>query len=250
MLLLIWILLVFALRASATQCPHRPFGRLQENIARTCPVPGRIGIIEDKNNVISWEYQPKCFRQENETQINCLFTSTNFRNGHGISLVTSTTVASHLVGLGAFEDSPRRHSQPAYDIVPMEGKGLGVVATRKIRRGEIIIVDMPAVLIGISFLTTTKPHHRRRIIKQAFNQLRAETKNQIYGLHQAGSPYQVDAILGPNAHTVMLADEVHVGLFTQLAVRFPYNVLRFCSNSLQRINHACRPKYVSHHTRI
>ena len=88
------------------------------------------------------------------------------------------------------------------------------------------MVDVPAVLVGVSFLTTTKPHHRRRILKQAFNKLPEETKNKIYGLHQAGSPYQVDAILGPNTQTVVLADEIHVGLFTQVAVRPPCNILR------------------------
>ncbi|AEO60489.1 hypothetical protein MYCTH_104665 [Thermothelomyces thermophilus ATCC 42464] len=88
------------------------------------------------------------------------------------------------------------------------------------------MVDVPSVLIGIPFLADAKPHHRRRILKQALNQLPEETRNRVYTLGRGSSPYEVDAIMGPNTNTVVIADdEVHVGLFTEVA----------------RINHACRP---------
>jgi hypothetical protein len=107
----------------------------------------------------------------------------------------------------------------AYEILSIQGKGQGVVATREIRRGEIIMVDVPAVLIGISFLADTKPHHRRRLIKQAMTQLPEETRSKIYNLYRSSSKYEIDAILGPNSNTVMVAeDEVHVGVFAEVAV--------------------------------
>ncbi|KAL2138018.1 hypothetical protein VTI28DRAFT_7659 [Corynascus sepedonium] len=116
--------------------------------------------------------------------------------------------------------------EPAYEVLPVEGKGQGVVARRRIRRGEIIMVDVPAVLIAVSFLAETKPHHRRRLLKQALNQLPEETRSRSYGLGRSSSKYEVDAIMGPNSNTVVVADDqVHVGLFTEVA----------------RINHACRP---------
>jgi hypothetical protein len=160
------------------------------------------------------------------SRVDCLFTSADFRNGHGISLVTSTTTAAHLIGLDVFSDKPmplsirRRESQgPGYEIRPVHGKGNGVIARRRIRRGEIIMVDVPAVFVGVSFLADMKPHHRRRILKQAINQLPEETRRRVRGLHRGSSEYEVDAILGPNSHTVMVAeDEVHVGLFTEAAL--------------------------------
>jgi hypothetical protein len=87
--------------------------------------------------------------------------------------------------------------------------------------GEIVMVDVPAVLIAISFLAETKPHHRRRMLKQAIRQLPEETRNSVYGLHKSSSQHEVDAILGPNSNTVMLAeDQVHVGLFPKVAVGY------------------------------
>ncbi|KAL2258178.1 hypothetical protein VTK26DRAFT_8625 [Humicola hyalothermophila] len=165
--------------------------------------------------------------------IDCLFSSLNFRDGHGLSVVASTTVVSNLVSVGAFSDEPRplrtQHShglEPTYRIVPVDGKGTGVVAVRNIRRGEIIMVDVPALLIGVTFLAETKPHHRRRILRQAIRQLPEETQTKIYRLHRGASKYEIDAILGPNSNTVTLGDdEAHVGLFTEVA----------------RINHSCRP---------
>ncbi|KAK4149185.1 SET domain-protein 5 [Chaetomidium leptoderma] len=193
-------------------------------------------LAQDHANAISWTFPPKCISQtpknENGSRIDCLFTSTEFRNGHGISLVTATITASNLVGVEAFADRPiplaaqhRDSLGPGYEIRPIQGKGQGVVARRRIRRGEIIMVDIPAVLIGISFLADTKPHHRRRILKQAINQLPEETRHKVHALYRSSAQHEVDAILGPNANTIMVEDEVHVGLFTKAA----------------RINHSCRP---------
>jgi hypothetical protein len=180
---------------------------------------------------MSWTFPPRCISQTakngSSPRIDCLFTSNEFRNGHGTSLVTTTTSAAHLIGFEAFVDKPvpdaarRRDSLgPAYEILPVPGKGKGAVAKRMIRRGEIIMVDVPAVLIAISFLAETKPHHRRRILKQAINQLPEETRSRVYNLGRSSSKYEVDAILGPNSNTIMVGDddEVHVGLFTEAAV--------------------------------
>lgn len=179
---------------------------------------------------MSWTFPPKCIsqtsKQDDAPRLDCLFTSAEFRNGHGLSLVTTTTAASHLIGIDALSDRApplaarhRASLEPAYEVRTVQGKGKGVVATRRIRMGEIIMVDVPTVLIGISFLADTMPHHRRRLIKQAMKQLPEETQSRIYGLHRSSAKYEVDAILGPNSNTIMLADdEVHVGLFTEAAV--------------------------------
>ncbi|KAK3390710.1 hypothetical protein B0H63DRAFT_410660 [Podospora didyma] len=236
------VLVVFTLPvSSSSQCPNRPGGRLQSSEwPKTCPVPGQLGIVEDPDypTAVSWDFAPRCMvgeQKENATipRIHCLFTAADFRNGHGISLVASTTVTSHLLGLGALEDRPdplaaqkRAARGPAYDIVDVPGKGKGVVANRRIRRGEIIIVDFPAVLIGTHFLTDAAPHHRRRILKQAIKQLPERTRERVNGLTKREGEYEVDSILGQNSNSVVLGDgEIHVGLFTEAA----------------RINHSCRP---------
>lgn len=230
-LLAVTTLATLVTSSTPAQCPNEPAGRLEAK-ALPCPVPGRIGILTDDehDNAISWSFPPRCTRQTGENdgapRLDCLFTAADFRNGHGLSLVTAATTASHLISLGAFADWPSSPAAvqhdglgPAYEIVPVEGRGKGVVARRRIRRGEIVMVDVPAVLIGTAFLVDTKPHHRRRLLKQAINQLPEETRTRVYALYRSDSQYEVDAILGPNSHTVILAgQETHVGLFPAAAV--------------------------------
>ncbi|KAK4184246.1 hypothetical protein QBC35DRAFT_441840 [Podospora australis] len=252
------------------QCPNHPAGRLETaSLPALCPLPGHIGILPDEPaNVVSWDFPPKCLspppltKEEKEAlakkeaeelktkggpeylpskdtspRIDCLFTSTNFRNGHGISLIAKSTIASNLLSLGSMQDGPlfsvyaqnRELKGKPYKIAPVEGKGLGVVATRKIKRGEIIMTDYPALLIGTGFLANTKPHIGRRMLKQAIKQLPEGTRRKVEGLQRGQERFEVEAILGPNSNTVSIGEEpgerVHVGLFAEAA----------------RINHGCRP---------
>ncbi|KAK3687156.1 hypothetical protein B0T22DRAFT_422423 [Podospora appendiculata] len=223
---------------SRGQCPNKPAGKF-EGGQKSSPLPGLLGIIPDieSHSVFPWTFPPKCpgLETDNSTSstLHCIFTSAEFRNGHGLSLITSTTTASNLVGLDAFDDRPMPQAAerratwgPAYEIVEIGGKGKGLVASRTIRRGEIILVDFPAILIATSFLANTKPHHRRRLIKQAISQLPEETRRRFYALSRGPEKYEVDAIVGVNSNSVMLGDnDLHVGVFTEAA----------------RINHDCQP---------
>lgn len=214
------------------QCPNQPAGRLAYDPLRTCPLPGVLGIFPDiePSPEAPWTLTPKCITDEqkankNTTRVHCLFTDGNFRNGHGTSLITTTTVASHLVGTEAFNDRPtpleasKRDAVPAYEIVDIEGRGKGVITTRDIRRGEIIMVDVPAVLVGTEFLQDVKAHHRRRFIKQAINRLPAATKRDVWSLSRNKGEYEVDALMGANANSVAVSDDgIHVGIFPKVAV--------------------------------
>ena len=222
--------------SSLEQCSNKPPGLLGRAGTQACPLPGHLGIIpEIESTAVSWDFPPRCVeslgKSASNSRVDCLFTSASFRNGQGISLITSTATAAHLVGLDAFADLPdplpattrRRLAGPAYAVVDVPGKGKGVVATRRIRRGEIVMVDYPALLVGMAFLTDNKPHHRRRLIKQAINQLPESTQRKVHALSRGTAAHEVDAILGPNANTVTLGeDEVHVGLFAEAAVRLPF----------------------------
>jgi len=225
--------------ANGKQCANKPAGRLQENLFGVCPLPGLLGIIPGIEAAIvsPWTTDPKCVTKNQEisnttTRVHCIFADGNFRNGHGLSLITTTTTASHLVGLDAFADRPdplearkRDASGPAYEIVDIEGRGKGALASRSIRRGEIIMVDVPAVLVGTEFLSDVKAHHRRRLIKQAINLLPNETRDAVWSLSRNTGEYEIDSIMGANANTVALSDDgIHVGLFPKASVSLELNM--------------------------
>ncbi|KAK4445458.1 hypothetical protein QBC34DRAFT_472363 [Podospora aff. communis PSN243] len=216
---------------SPNQSPNYPPGRLAPH-PQTCPLPGHLGIIPSLPSLIPWSHAPKCTTATNTTRLDCLFSSSTFRNGHGISIITSTTTMSNLVSVSAFDDRPaplaaakREALGPTYKITPVEGKGLGLIATRKIKRGEIIMVDYPAVLMSMEYLASSKAHHRRRLMRKAMEQLPGETREGIDALQRGKGGHEVDRIFGVNTYTVGMEGGLYVGLFLGVA----------------RINHSCRP---------
>lgn len=229
------------LLARGKQCPNKPAGRLQDNRYGVCPLPGLLGIIPDIRPAIvsPWTTSPKCVTNDQQianttTRVHCIFTDENFRNGHGVSMITTTTITSHLVGVDSFVDRPdplearkRDALGPACEIVDIEGRGKGALASRSIRRGEIIMVDVPALLVGTEFLSDVKAHHRRRLIKQAINLLPNETRDAVWSLSRNSGEYEIDSIMGANANSVALSDDgIHVGLFTKASVGLILNYTR------------------------
>ena len=214
-----------------TQCPNAPQVALGQNPIASCPLPGLIGVIPElESTTIQWTYPPRCLGPEslkpNTTRFDCLFTSSEFRNGHGISIIGPASITADLIAQGAFVDRPdppvaikREAGGPAYRVVDVPGKGKGVVAARKIKRGEILMVDLPAVLVSTGFIMETKPHHRRRLMKAAFSQLPEKTRKAVYGLRRGPEKHVVDQILGTNSNGVGLGEsEGYVGLFVKAAV--------------------------------
>lgn len=229
---------------TTAQCPVYLPGNLNNLQPQHCPLPGHLGIIPDLPSTI-WSHPPQCIPPSaNSTGLDCLFVSSSFRS-HGLALLTSTTTASNLVGSDALSDRPappaalkRDAVGKAYRIVniPENNKGRGVVATRRVRRGEILMVDTPVVLVSVPFLAGSKPHHRRRWMRKALNMLPRGTREEVEGLGTPGGKghgHEVERIFGTNTNTVVLGGdgegkggEAHVGIWKGLA----------------RVNHSCRPK--------
>ena len=213
---------------ASNQCPNEPAGRLGPRGHQTCPLPleDDIGLEGDSG---LWDPEPRCFGAVNHTdgdvRVNCIFASPTFRAGRGISLVTKPRVAANLLGAAAFDDRPwplaaqkRAVSGLAYEVTDVPGKGKGVVATRRIRKGEIVMVDFPALLIGVPVLESLREHHRRRLIKHALGWLPAQTRKAIYELKRGSGP-EIDGILEKNTWSVLLEDdETHLALFPGIAV--------------------------------
>ena len=213
---------------ASNQCPNEPAGRLGPRGHQTCPLPLEDDIALEGDSGL-WDPEPRCFGAVNHTdgdvRVNCIFASPTFRAGLGISLVTKPRVAANLLGAAAFDDRPwplaaqkRAVSGLPYEVTDVPGKGKGVVATRRIRKGEIVMVDFPALLIGVPVLESLREHHRRRLIKHALGWLPAQTREAIYEL-QRGSGPEIDGILEKNTWSVLLEDdETHLALFPGIAV--------------------------------
>ncbi len=227
-LLFLFFSLLPCCAVASNQCPNEPAGRLGPRVHQTCPLPLEDDIALEGDSGL-WDPKPRCFGAVNHTdgdvRVNCIFASPTFRAGRGISLVTTPRAAANLLGAGAFDDRPwplaaQKRAAPGlpYAVVDVPGKGKGVVATRRIRKGEIVMVDSPALLIGVPILESLREHHRRRLIKHALGWLPARTRKVIYEL-QRGSGPEIDGILEKNTWSVLLEDdETHLALFPGIAV--------------------------------
>ncbi|TGO63667.1 hypothetical protein BCON_0011g00050 [Botryotinia convoluta] len=94
-----------------------------------------------------WQYPPVCsnitFTSPKPPQF-CVYTSTDFASGRGISLFTTPKIAFKIASLPAFTSSLPfqplyNSSNPApFEIRQLPGRGMGVIATRPIKRGTIL----------------------------------------------------------------------------------------------------------------
>lgn len=131
-----------------------------------------------------------------------------------------------------------------YRITDVKGKGQGVVATKPIKQGHIIMVDVPVLLVSQEFLRKTgkegKGHLRRRMVKRGLEQLPESMRRKVMGLQKGPGMYEVDALLGINVKGLggvgssalgLLEDEEwfkgeeRTGLFTEVAVCLPCRFL-------------------------
>ena len=82
----------------------------------------------------------------------CVYTSTSFAGQHGVSLVTSRARADAIANRPAFlspQPLDRPHLRPdvPFQTAAIPGKGIGLIATRLIRRGDMLMGETPAVLV-------------------------------------------------------------------------------------------------------
>jgi len=157
----------------------------------------------------------------------CAYSNRGF--GNGVVVVTTSENAARLKGLEAvtngFDSQPR-----PYFATQIEGKGVGLIANRTIRRGEQIFVQTPAFLAQKDFLTNPEDEEEQeRVLDLAVQKLPAPQRRAF--MRQMGD--DVRDILMMNTFQVDLGGEYgeghHLGSFPEAS----------------KLNHDCRPKLVS-----
>lgn len=197
----------------------------------------------------TWTYDPICLLHSDpesgaDTNI-CVFTDAAFKNGRGISLIATPESAEQVARHAAFHDSrpsalprlvssssPPPHDEqqpltPAFEVTALPGRGLGLLATRRIERGETLFSHSP-VLIMQAFVETVLPErHLDFLFQQAVQNLPDETRLLYMGLMGHFEEHGEDV------------DEVRDRFETNA-----FNLFDFAGvfPETSRLNHACRPK--------
>ncbi|KAI5476674.1 hypothetical protein MNV49_007387 [Pseudohyphozyma bogoriensis] len=133
---------------------------------------------------------------------------------------------------------PAPTTSPSYEIVPVEGKGLGMVATRDIARGELILEEQVVTFTG-------KTHDVDSYVEAAVSMLSPESKQKVLGLVNSVDGSSVEDAVYDTLNTNQMSVSAYLDrpFSYTLNMTNPVSVLEGSALAplTSRLNHDCTP---------
>lgn len=206
------------------------------------PTPGRVignptshklPISNSTEDYGSWSYQPVC------TGILptigdrlCVYTSTEFGRGRGISIFTTPSIAVSLTSLLPFQDPQTldeiTETKSVFYTRKIPGKGRGTLASHALQRGDQISSTTPLIIIYDENALTHQ--EREEFLRVAVYQLPRHSQRLLSKLtaNFGGPNLMLSGIMETNAgYSMQLKTQKHYALFPEVSF----------------LNHHCAPKY-------
>ncbi|KAK4162365.1 SET domain-containing protein 5 [Cladorrhinum sp. PSN259] len=174
-----------------------------------------------------WSFPPQCEASSSaDIPYYCLY-SNSHQNHLGFSLITTPEVAAEAVSILNSALPANQVSDPSYKVVDIPGKGKGVVATRKIKKHEEIMVDYAALVVDVGFTVGVEVWRGYKMMHLAVDQLSERGKGDLMGLVRTNPQArdEVEDVLRTNAFSTELGGRTHMAIYTVVS----------------RINHGCMP---------
>ena len=182
-----------------------------------------------------WTHQPVCtsFFEELGSSL-CVYTNATFSQGRGISIFTTPKIAAEFAALLPFHDDEilqKRGINDAEGKGPwyakaLPGKGIGMVAKRDLKRGELITAYTPYLLAHAENVLSTQ--EREKFLQLALTQLPAASQERFLDLakYYHEPSVVVQDVVKANTFEMDVGGQMHL-----MVVPEP-----------SRYNHACAPK--------
>lgn len=126
----------------------------------------------------------------------CSFTNPSFNGGFGLSLVTSPERLEELLLMPSLIQSttkrPYTQAAQSYHDEVIPGKGIGLVASRPIAAGELILARTPAVLVDEDGFGGLGEGPLKHLLVQAIGALPQEHRTQYMNLSTHGDVNSYD----------------------------------------------------------
>ncbi|KAK0729546.1 hypothetical protein B0H67DRAFT_476558 [Lasiosphaeris hirsuta] len=190
----------------------------------------------DPSTWAPWTHKPACVEAD-ETPW-CVFTNAAMPRGNGerrgISIVTTPALAADAFDLtrhplaAAFDAIPpkKRFDALPYEVRDVPGKGKGAVATRRIEKGRVVLIDHVMVLATTEFPADVMHEEVQELLSRGVEQL--NESESVYGLAKKGREEQglteVEDVLLTNSFEIAIEDQSYMWIFPDLS----------------RLNHACK----------
>ncbi|OAP57253.1 hypothetical protein AYL99_07991 [Fonsecaea erecta] len=182
-----------------------------------------------------WSFKPVCTDHLDELgdQL-CVYTDATFSSGRGISIFTTPRIAQEFAALLPFQDpsalssrgiNPDRNADRPWYTTPIPGKGMGMLASRPLKRGDLITAHTPSLLAHMENVLSTA--ERERFLRLAVDQLPAASRDEYFSLAKIyGEPsVVVQDVVKANAFEMQVGGQMHLAVFPESS----------------RMNHACAP---------
>lgn len=172
--------------------------------------PGLDGTVPQELDVTSpWSYKPLCADPINGTEPVCLYTSLSFANGRGISLVTTPTDAQRIAETAAFNDKEALEDvnverNPPYESRSLPGRGIGLIATTSLHRGDRIFSHTPVLAVNEKVFLKISNSDVQFLQKGGVARLPQKTRDKFLALHGHFGGDKVDDIINTNSFDVEL----------------------------------------------
>lgn len=197
---------------------------------------------------VPWSHHPYCISTVNTNvpEKLCVYSSTAYNDGTGVSVVARPWTAASMTG--AIQDTfPawifRRHlahqgrwvtkDDVPYTVAPVPGKGLGVVATRRIKQFETIMTGFPAMIIDKDFLFSGGNEslpERTHLFQTALDQLADQERFLSLAKGDGRRGHVVEEVARTNAFGITINGREMNAVYPEIAVgyppRFPWDPLQ------------------------
>jgi len=204
-------------------CGYVPVGPLQ----RTNPIcqvnaSRRQDFGLQPEDWAPWTHQPYCANTSY-----CVFTNSLFQGDHGVSIITTPVNVAKTVHLleSSFTQPFRRlkfeDRDKPYVVKDLPGKGKGVVATRKMKKGEKFMIDYASIIADVAFPSNVKQIEGQRLLERAVSDLpRREAVIQL-ARSRKGNERVVEDLLRTNSFGLKLNEMPVMVLFPEISVSAP-----------------------------
>jgi hypothetical protein len=161
----------------------------------------------------------------------CLHTSSSFNEDKGGSFICVSEEAPRLAEALADQEPARRASkfldeqaqgpendEFPYEIKELPGRGKGVIARRKIKQTEIVMVGFPAVVADDEFLGLRMGEEDvgRTMYRQAFRQL--TDLDRVMRLAKSAGGDIFEDVMKTNSFGFYIGERNYQGLFPEISV--------------------------------
>lgn len=207
---------------SGEQCGWPSLSVLRHNDGRRCPRAMDESVGSEPSSWAPWTHRPYCA----DTNY-CVFTNSMFQGNHGVSIITTPEIAASSVGLHSTLNAAQGSHpsnidfDPPYEIKEMPGMGMGVIATRKITHGDMLMVDYTSVLVDTEFPGRVRRDKGHELLQRAMEQLpNSDGLLSLARSSTSGTPIPED-VMRTNTFGMEISERARMALFPTISVSVP-----------------------------